>query len=186
LSSTVSRDGHVALLRAAQGGDRQAIGQLLAACQPDARRYARLHCAADDVDDAVQEAMLTLSRKVGAIRALAAFTSWLFVVIKRECLRLARRVLPAVPLDDTVAEQALQARSDTDLRLDLLAALESLPPHYREVILLRDMEELTSAEIAARLGESPAAIKSRLHRAREMVREFLVGAPCTERQQTGT
>lgn len=62
------------------------------------------------------------------------------------------------------------------MRIDLANALESLPAHYMEVVLLRDFEELTIAEIAERLGESPPAIKSRLHRARELVREYLLGA----------
>lgn len=79
------------------------------------------------------------------------------------------------PLEEDVAEKALAQRSDSALRLDLAHALESLPAHYLEVVLLRDFEELTVAEIAQRLGEQPGAIKSRLHRARELVREFLLG-----------
>jgi len=60
------------------------------------------------------------------------------------------------------------------LRLDLAAALESLPAHYLEVILLRDFEELTIGEMAARLNDTTTAIKSRLHRARELIREYLL------------
>jgi RNA polymerase sigma factor (sigma-70 family) len=71
-------------------------------------------------------------------------------------------------------EAHLAQRGDAALRIDLARALESLPAHYLEVVLLRDFEELTIAEIAARLGESVAAIKSRLHRARELVREYLL------------
>lgn len=55
------------------------------------------------------------------------------------------------------------------------SAFESLPAHYLEVVLPRDFEELTIAEIAERLGEQPSAVKSRLHRARELVREYLPG-----------
>ena len=58
-------------------------------------------------------------------------------------------------------------------QLDFAAAVESLPAHYLEVILLRDFEELTIAEIAGRLHEPAGAIKSRLHRARALVREYL-------------
>ena len=64
--------------------------------------------------------------------------------------------------------------SDDALRIDLAKALESLPAHYLEVVLLRDFEELTIAEIAQRLEEPAGAIKSRLHRARELVREYLL------------
>ncbi|MCY1523964.1 RNA polymerase sigma factor SigV [compost metagenome] len=79
------------------------------------------------------------------------------------------------PLDEDTVERQLAARSDHALRIDLAHALESLPAHYREVVLLRDFEELTIAEIAERLGEPPGAVKSRLHRARLLVREYLLG-----------
>jgi len=164
------------LILAAQTGEPAAISQLLTVCQADARRYARRHCQASDVDDAVQESLLTVSRKVKGLKAAAAFSSWLFIVIKRECKRLERMMFRHEPLDEDIAEQQLACRSDMALRLDLANALESLPAHYLEVVLLRDFEELTIAEIAARLDENPPAIKSRLHRARELVREYLLGS----------
>lgn len=163
------------LIVAAQSGDALALTRLLAVCQADARRYARRHCHASDVDDAVQESLLAISRKVSGLKAAAAFSSWLFVVIKRECRRLGRALLLIEPLDEAVMERQLAARSDEALRVDLAKALESLPPHYLEVVLLRDFEELTIAEMAERLYEPPGAIKSRLHRARELVREYLTG-----------
>lgn len=164
------------LILDAQTGDPAAITRLLAVCQADARRYARRHCHASDVDDAVQESLLTISRKVKGLKAAAAFSSWLFVVIKRECRRLERMMFKHEPLEDEVLEQQLAARSDDALRVDLANALESLPAHYLEVILLRDFEELTIAEIAERLNEQTGAVKSRLHRARELVREYLTDA----------
>ena len=164
------------LILAARTGDPAAIARLLAVCQPDARRYARRHCHASDIDDAVQESLLVVTRKVGGLKAAAAFSSWLFVVIRRECRRLQRAMFRHEPLDQELAERQLDARSDVALRIDLAHALESLPAHYLEVVLLRDFEELTIAEIAQRLDEPAGAVKSRLHRARELVREFLVVA----------
>ena len=161
------------LILAAQTGDPAAITQLLAVCQADARRYARRHCHVSDVDDAVQESLMILSRKVKGLKAAAAFSSWLFIVIKRECRRLQRLTLRHEPLDEDVADRQIASRSDASLRIDLANALESLPAHYLEVILLRDFEELTIAEIAERLGQQAGAVKSRLHRARELVREYL-------------
>ena len=117
---------------------------------------------------------MVISRKVSGLKSVAAFSSWLFTVIKRECHRLERMMFKQDPLEDDVAEQQLANRSDESLRIDLANALESLPAHYLEVVLLRDFEELTIAEIAERLGEQPGAIKSRLHRARELVREYLI------------
>lgn len=165
---------HSTLILAAQTGDPAAIARLLAVCQADARRYARRHCQASDVDDAVQESLLTVLRKVQGLKVAAAFSSWLFVMIRRECLRLERRLFRHEALDDELAERQLATRSDEALRLDLAKALESLPAHYLEVVLLRDFEEMTIAEIAARLGEATGAIKSRLHRARQLVREYLL------------
>lgn len=162
------------LILAAQTGDPAAISRLLAVCQADARRYARRHCHASDVDDAVQESLLIISRKVTGLKAAVAFSSWLFTVIKRECRKLERMMLKHEPLEDDVAEQMLVSRTDDALRIDLVHALESLPAHYLEVVLLRDFEELTIAEIAEHLREQPGAVKSRLHRARELVREYLL------------
>ncbi len=162
------------LIYDAQRGDSEAVRALLGACQADARRYAYKHCHASDIDDAVQESLLLITRKIHALRAAAAFSSWLFIVIKRECRRLSRAMFRQAPLEEDLAEQRLACKSDDDLRLDLAAALESLPHHYLEVVLLRDFEELTIAEIAQRLDQPAGAVKSRLHRARELIREYLI------------
>ncbi|PIW60662.1 sigma-70 family RNA polymerase sigma factor [Shewanella sp. CG12_big_fil_rev_8_21_14_0_65_47_15] len=162
------------LILSAQTGDHAAISRLLAVCHADVRRYARRHCHASDVDDAVQESLMVISRKVSGLKAVAAFSSWLFTVIKRECHRLQRMMFKQDPLEDEMIERQLASCNDESLRIDLAKALESLPAHYLEVVLLRDFEELTIAEIAERLSEQPGAIKSRLHRARELVREYLL------------
>ena len=162
------------LIMAAQTGEPAAISRLLAVCQADARRYAYRHCHASDVDDAVQESLLVVSRKVSGLKAAAAFSSWLFTVIKRECQKLERMMFKHDPLPDELAEEKMLCRTDAALRIDLAKALESLPAHYLEVVLLRDFEELTIAEIAQRLGEQQGAVKSRLHRARELVREYML------------
>lgn len=164
------------LILAAQTGDAQAVERLLAVCQADARRYARKHCHASDVDDAVQESLLVISRKIKGLKVAIAFSSWLFTIIKRECRRLERLMFRTEPLEEDRIEEQLLCKTDHDLRIDLAAALESLPAHYLEVVLLRDFEELTINEIAQRLNEQAGAVKSRLHRARELVREYMLGS----------
>ena len=171
------------LIFAAQTGDPASIERLLVVCQADARRYAYRHCQASDIDDAVQESLLVISRKIKGLKAAAAFSSWLFTVIKRECRKLERIMFRHDPLDDDLAEHQLASKSDGDLRIDLAAALESLPAHYLEVVLLRDFEELTIAEITERLGEQSGAVKSRLHRARELVREYMLGPDAASRHR---
>ena len=71
-------------------------------------------------------------------------------------------------------EHAVLAQSDETLRLDLARAIESLPPQYRTVVIMRDMEERTVGEIADALHLTREAVKGRLHRARSLLREYLV------------
>ncbi len=162
------------LVAAAQRGDPAALDQLLRRCQPDIRRYAYRHCLVSDVDDAVQETLLIVSRRLRSLRAIAAFSGWLFTVVRRECRRLERRVFGWDTHVEIEVEEYLATRPDDALRIDLVHALESLPAHYREAVLLRDLEGLTIRAMAAHLGLSVAATKGRLHRARELVREYLL------------
>lgn len=168
-------DRYFPLIEAAHAGDPAALDTLLQVCQPDVRRYAQRHCLISDVDDAVQETLLVLSRKIGSLRALAAMSGWLFKVVQRECRRLGRKTLHYDPYDEEKLEHWLAGHSDHALRTELAHALESLPDPYREVILLRDFEECTISEMAVQLSLTPAAVKSRLHRARTLAREFLLG-----------
>jgi RNA polymerase sigma-70 factor (ECF subfamily) len=165
----------LALLESARGGDARAIESLLALAQPDIRRYARRSCRnSADVDDAVQETLWLLYRRIGSLRALTSFAGWMLTVVTRTCLRLARLALgrreDAVSIEDSLQ---FASRPQDELRIDLAQAIQSLPEHYREVVLLRDVEEMTIDEIAARLQLTREAVKARLHRARLMVREYL-------------
>ena len=143
-------------------------------CRPDVRRYAQRHCLTSDVDDAAREALMVLARKLQSVRTLAAFLGWLFQVVKRECRRLGRQAFQFDPYDEASVEQWVARHSTDELRVDLSSALQSLPPKYLEAILLRDFEELSIAEIAAQLQLTAAAVKSRLHRARMLTREYLL------------
>lgn len=78
------------------------------------------------------------------------------------------------PYDEEKMQDWLAYHSDEAVRVDVAKALESLPAHYREIVLLRDFEEMTIKEIAARLQLTASATKSRLHRARELLREYLL------------
>ncbi|UVC09978.1 RNA polymerase sigma factor [Rhizobium sp. TH2] len=161
------------LVVAAQAGDQRAISELLVICQPDIRRYARQTCKSQDIDDAVQDAMIVLYRQVGTLRVAAALLSWLFAVVKRECLRQVRLAARFAGSSTGAEADPDISRADHELRLDIDAALISLPEHYRRIIILRDIEELTIGEIAARLSITEQAAKARLHRARMLVREYL-------------
>jgi len=161
------------LVQSAIAGDPTALLGLLEAARPDIRRYARAACRANDVDDAVQETLWLLYRRVGTLRVVTSFSAWLFAIVRRECLRLARSFGLAAA-DDLTEEHAVLAQPDEALRLDLAKAIQSLPPHYRTIVVMRDMEERTVSEIADALGVTRETVKARLHRARILLREYLL------------
>ncbi|MEH2515090.1 RNA polymerase sigma factor (sigma-70 family) [Bradyrhizobium sp. AZCC 1610] len=161
------------LVEAARGGDTAALVALIAAAQPDIRRYAARTCRAADIDDAVQETLLLLYRRVGTLRAVTSFSAWLFAVARRACLRLLRRSAGMADASADV-EMRLAHLAPEDIRIDLSRAIQSLPDHYREVILLRDIEELSIDEIAEVLALTRESVKARIHRARLMIREYLI------------
>lgn len=175
-AASLADAGEPALIRAAQAGDPGALERLLCASRPRVLRYAERHCAVHDVEDAVQETLIQATRHLPRLRAIEAFTGWLFRIVKRECDRLKRAwrlhvhdYAPELPLPEPVLRPA------PELRGDLVAALQSLPAHYLEAILLRDAQELTIEEMAQRLHMTRAAVKARLHRARALVRDYLEG-----------
>ena len=160
-------------LEAARGGDRAALERVLARSRQDLRRYAEYHCAVNDVEDAVQESLMQVARKLGDLRTVEAYASWLFRIVKRECNRLKRalRRLVLQPVLDEIDGPHYPPPSE--IVRDVATALARLPAHYREILLLRDLEGLSIAEIGARLGLHPEAAKARLHRARLLAREYL-------------
>jgi RNA polymerase sigma factor (sigma-70 family) len=163
------------MLESARSGNKEALLSLLAAAQPDIRRYARSSCQkADDIDDAVQETLWIIYRRVGTLNALTSFSGWLMMVVRRECFRVARMMI-GQHKDIAEIEDDLRFahRSQDDLRIDLCRAIQSLPEHYREIILLRDVEEMSIDEIAATLQLTRESVKAKLHRARGLIREYL-------------
>jgi RNA polymerase sigma factor (sigma-70 family) len=113
-----------------------------------------------------------MHRKLGALKMVEAFATWLFRIVERECYRLFRRRAPGnVEIADGDLPELAAPTIPVDLRIDLTAAIAALPPPYRVVLILRDIDELTAPETASQLGISTEAVKSRLHRARAMVRE---------------
>jgi RNA polymerase sigma factor (sigma-70 family) len=164
------------LLRAAQDGDSLALTELLRLLAPDIRRYARRLChRSSSLEDVVQEALIVVYRRVGSVQSPAAFAAWLIKVVSRLCMLPALMLMRGVEELDVVEQRRHFALTPTsDLRIDLVAALESLPATHREVVLLRDFEEMTIGEIAERIGLSRDATKSRLRRARVLLREYLL------------
>lgn len=162
------------LLLAAQSGDPAALEKLLANWYPDLRRYAQRHCHAAHAEDALQETLLVASRKIQSLRQLHSSFAWLITIVKRYCYFFFKKFHLELHLEEAEWAEFIDSKPSPALRQDLIAALESLPEHYLQIILLRDFEELTLNEIAGRLNENIPAVKSRLHRARALVREYLL------------
>lgn len=161
------------LPESARKGDIDAVERLLAICQPDLRRIAHSQCAASvDANDAVQESLLLIYRRIGTLRTLASFPAWAFSIVRRECHRLLRAMRGQAELPS--ADHPVFAYSEyPGLRVDLGVAILSLPQKYREAIILRDFEEFSIKEIADQLKLTRPAVKSRIHRGRQMVQEYL-------------
>ncbi|MFB7878370.1 RNA polymerase sigma factor [Nocardia sp. NPDC056064] len=163
------------VIRAAQGGDVESIAVLVSGAHPNIRRFALSLCATpEDAEDAAQEALIILYRKIGMLRASGALASWMFRIVRNECLRRARLPGGRLPLPDRdvadSAEDEMLRRAEASR---VAAAVAALPAEQRHVLVMRDIQGYSGRMVADTLGLSTAAMKSRLHRARATVRETL-------------
>ncbi|BCK56659.1 RNA polymerase sigma factor [Nocardia wallacei] len=170
------------LVAAAQRGDQEAIAAIVQGAHPHVRRFAwRLCASSDDAEDAAQEALITLYRKIGTLRATTALASWTFRIVRNECLRRARRLLVHEPQGPAVAIDVVASAEDEVLRrLDadqLTRAITELPDLQRRVLIMRDVLGYPGRATAEALGLSTAAMKSQLHRARTALRDSLKRNP---------
>jgi RNA polymerase sigma-70 factor (ECF subfamily) len=175
---------YTALLDRVRRGDARALEDLLDQAQGIARRYSEAVCGrAPDAEDDLQEALISTFRHAGSIRQPGAFRAWLYRTVKNACL-VGRRRAAAAPrhlesLEDALVEPA-DARPAADevvatleSRRRIQRALEALPGSQREVVFLRDLEGLSTREVARVLGISEANVKVRLHRAHGRLRAVL-------------
>ncbi len=136
-------------------------------------------------EDLTQEAFLQLFRKIGTFRGESAFSTWLHrMSVNVVLMQLRKKSLPIVPIDDTMEgdedgtirkepgapDQRLAGSID---RLRLQRAVDELPPGYRTIFVLHDVEGYEHNEIAEMIGCSIGNSKSQLHKARLKLRELL-------------
>lgn len=171
-----------ALIAAARDGDADSIAALVSGAHPHVRRFAHHLCATpEDAEDAAQEALIVLYRKIGTLRATGALLSWMFRIIRNECVRRARLALrppPSLP-----GSAVLSAEDEVFQRLEaarVAAAIAALPADQRQVLIMRDVQGLSGRTTADALGLSVPAMKSRLHRARATVQHRLGDGVCDE------
>lgn len=148
-----------------------------------------------DAEEVLQDVLLTLARKAASFEGRSALASWIYRITTNAALnkRRGKRQQVESSLEDLLPAFKADGHREGD-RAFLLAdwsqspeeeclagerrrvlerALDALPEHYRAVLVLRDVEELSNEDVAAILDESVPSVKSRLHRARMMLREQL-------------
>lgn len=167
-------------------GDDEALISLVRQHHDRVYRYGLRVCRDGfDAEDAVQEAFIKLSRRRDVVADQGAL-SWLMTVVRNACRRLwrpfqrQRRALGAplsgAEIDEVAAAAELSpeaALQRWELVRTVHAAISELERPYREVLVLRDLEGRSGAEVCAALGLPLAAMKSRLLRARQMLRARL-------------
>ncbi len=137
-----------------------------------------------DAEDVLMEALLKAYRSLEQLRDKASFRAWLGQIARRLCWQLREReaLTPLLQLslmeDEGTELQSAEDAPDVELaRREMKAllwqAIGELPQDAREIYVLRDVEEMSGEEVAKKLGITLAAMKSRLHRARQGVRERL-------------
>ena len=196
LEGSMSVETEGMLIERLRGHDASVIEVLMERYSPRIYRVAygitRSH---GDAEEVVQDVFLTLLRKIDSFEGRAALGTWLYRVAANAALikRRGKRAEVEVKLEDYLpafradghreGDRALlladwSATPEAELlsgeaRAILEEGLALLPEHYRAILVLRDVEELSNEEVAEALGESVASVKSRLHRARMALREVL-------------
>jgi RNA polymerase sigma-70 factor, ECF subfamily len=192
-SRTTRIDRDDPLVAALRRRDPTAAEDLVATYGDRACRLAnRITGNAQDGEETVQDAFLSVIRKIDTFRGDSAFGSWLYRIVANAAYQRCRsrrgrgadvsldRLLPAfdehgrhvAPVADWSPSVDDPARQ-TELRMVLSTAIEELPADYRAIVLMRDVEGLSHHEIAETLGLTAVNAKSRVHRARLFLRKRL-------------
>lgn len=186
-------DNDTTLVRAAQRGDKHAFAQLVAKYEQRVYNLARkMMRDQQDAEDVLQETFLSVYRHLDEFQGDAAFATWLYrIATNASLMKLRGRKPPPLSLDEPVESDAYagdgampreivdwnftpeEALLSTEVREQMDAAVAALPESMRAVFVLRDIEGLSVQETAEVLGISVPNVKTRLHRARLMLRENL-------------
>jgi RNA polymerase sigma-70 factor (ECF subfamily) len=182
------------MVRDAARGDAAAMERLLVRAQEVAYRFSLLVCGhVEDAEDVMQDALLGTYRHVREIEDPSAFRTWLYSTVRNACLMKRRRRAgepvsfvsveqgsPRWPASSPVEVASAAPRPDeqmVDAWIDrrLRRALATLAPAYRMIVVLREIEGLSTREVAAVTGLTEANVKKRLSRAHAMLRKALGG-----------
>lgn len=192
--SSTAKKTEAALVCAGREGEGEALRQLLE-CNWGWLKglvYSMLGNI-DDVDDVLQNVCVVVINKIGTLREPERFRGWLATVARREALayrqkhsRESMRLddLPAVQQDDGKALGIDEIAVQNEQYQQILAAVNLLPEKYREVFVLKYMEDMSYAQITEILEIPATTIQVRLVRARRMVHNRLTGKPADKVPRT--
>lgn len=160
--------------RVVRVGDEAAFRLLYRRHSPSVYQFVLRLVGGDvvEAEDILQEAWLRASRNLARFRWESAFRSWLTGIALNRVREMARKKKRSLVEVDSEWEPA-GAVQDPGQRIDLERALELLPPGFRTVLVLHDVEGFTHQEIGARLGITDGTSKSQLHGARRAMRRLL-------------
>jgi RNA polymerase sigma factor (sigma-70 family) len=164
------------LARKASAGDPVALDALLVAVRPEALRVCgRFLPNREDAEEACQDTLWAVARGISKFRGNSTFRTWLHSLAANRARSTHQAIrrrhdgeAAGVPLPDRADAQRTSVVAAT--RLDLLDALDGLPPDYAEAAALRDVLGLSYGEIAALLDVPEGTVKSRIHEARRRLR----------------
>lgn len=178
------RDGDSELVQRAQEGDDGALHDLVDQYADGLFRLAfSLVGNAPDAEDVVQETFLGAFRRLRGFEGRSSVKTWLTRILVRQAARHHRRrsVRRTVPLDVEGRESGAGVETgpttaeDVTMRMDVEEALGALSTDHREVVVLREMQGMSYAEIAEVLDLPAGTVESRLFRARQHLKELLKG-----------
>ena len=192
----MDRLGETELARSVLAGESDAFERFVDHFRSKVFHYSWLMCGnPEDAEEVAQETLLKVFQNIDQLRDPERVRPWVFRIAKNACLMQRRRSLfaPAheVPLDLAGSEPADDAPQpevlvlDSELRAVLDRVISELPPTYRAVVLLRDLEQLSTEETAQILDLGTDVVKQRLHRGRAAMRQKLdcyVNNHCLEDQ----
>lgn len=165
------------LLNNVQNGDSRSLGELYERYRGPLYAFC-LQMLRDGAkaEDAVHDTFVKVARQAHTLTHAAAFRGWLFQIARNETLMILRKSQP-VPIeddDDVWEDQTPLTLLERDERTEIVrTTLQSLKVHHREVLLLREFEELSYTDIAAITGSTESVVKSRLFHARRALAEKL-------------
>ena len=161
------------LVSAAQRGDRSAFAELYKRYAGMVHSIAAARVPIDAASDVVQDVFLRALRQLPTLRDAHAFGAWLARIARNVAHDMASAARDAGALDDEPSSPEHQQHHAEARRA--LHAIQSLPPAYRETLLMRLVYGMTGPEIAQQTGLSPDSVRVNLHRGMKLVRERLAG-----------